>query len=328
MPTLSPTSNSETEVRIRPTRGQQAGLLRLAMFAAVLVLTALVLDRILNQAIHGVRFGEIGAMNRALYGDLGSEIVVDGSSRAVFHYDPRVLQKVTGMTAFNIGCVGSGTQMHLGFLRAYLRLNHTPPRVLIQNLDLPPVGRSVALMQQVEYYPYLSEPEIRDAVPGWRGWTLAHIPLYRVLRLNSRLLWLSAFTTRLPGNQEYFTNGYIEGVGHWSHPMHQSPVRVRMDPQDMADLETIASLAQSRGIELWMVVSPFYSGYTAKIMNRQEYLEQYAAIASRHGARFLDYSDSPIARDIQNFTDDVHLTPRGATIFSEDLAKRLKKDRR
>lgn len=60
---------------------------------------------------------------------------ISASSRALTHYDPRIIREVTGRVAFNIGLNGSQPDMQLARLQAYLEHNQKPA-LLIHNLDL------------------------------------------------------------------------------------------------------------------------------------------------------------------------------------------------
>ena len=139
-------------------------LLRGAAFFTLLGATTTGTDALVTHGLRQLRAGTFGVWNRIVTGRVGTDIVVSGSSRALNHYDPRVLAQATGLTAFNIGLNGSQTDMQLARLRVYLRHNRRP-RLLIHNLDLFSLQVSPGeVFDPAQYLPYLDEPALQQAL--------------------------------------------------------------------------------------------------------------------------------------------------------------------
>jgi len=107
---------------LKRTRG--CGLLRLMGFFCLMVLVAFVLDRVFTVGLRRIETSEFGASNKVFSGQVNANIVISGSSRALVHYDPRIIQNITGLTAYNLGRNAAQTDMQCAFLKTYL--NTTP----------------------------------------------------------------------------------------------------------------------------------------------------------------------------------------------------------
>ena len=96
-------------------------LARLAAFFALLALLVFATHAAITHGLRSTRTSQFGTLNRVMDGEVNADIVITGSSRAVVHYDPRVIEKATGLTAFNLGRNGSQTDMQVAFFKAYLK---------------------------------------------------------------------------------------------------------------------------------------------------------------------------------------------------------------
>src|SRR6185503_19432905 len=77
------------------------------LFVAGGMASALVLQAILIRGLARAEEGNVGIMNHVMRGDIDAEVVISGSSRAMYHYDPEVIESVTGLRSFNIGRNGT-----------------------------------------------------------------------------------------------------------------------------------------------------------------------------------------------------------------------------
>src|SRR5436190_23548407 len=110
------------------------GVRRLAFFFFALAIMAVCLNAAFTRGFRNIKTSEFGISNRVMSGTINAQIVISGSSRAFVHYDPRIIQSITGETAFNLGQNGVQTDLQLAFLKTYLRHN-TRPDLIIHNLD-------------------------------------------------------------------------------------------------------------------------------------------------------------------------------------------------
>src|SRR5690349_10564607 len=107
---------------------------KVTLFFVVLAASAAALDRCVNTGLRRMAVGECGVSNQMLNGTINTEILINGSSRALCHYDPRIIEATTSLKAFNIGHNASQTDVQLAMLKTYLKHN-SKPRLVIQNLD-------------------------------------------------------------------------------------------------------------------------------------------------------------------------------------------------
>ena len=110
------------------------GFFKIAAFFALVAAICFAVDKMALAGLRRVKTCGFGVSNKLFEGRINADVVISGSSRALVHYDPRVIQAVVGCSAFNIGLNGSQTDMQVAVLSAYLKHNKKPS-VVLHNLD-------------------------------------------------------------------------------------------------------------------------------------------------------------------------------------------------
>ena len=85
--------------------------------------------------MHQIETSGFGVFNRIMSGRVNAGILISGSSRALTHYESKVIEEMTKCSTLNIGRNGSQTDMQLAFLKTYLK-NNSKPKLILHNLDL------------------------------------------------------------------------------------------------------------------------------------------------------------------------------------------------
>jgi len=330
-----PVRPDEDEIRAAVAGGGFAlrDLLKPLYFFSLVAVSAVALHQLINSGLRQISTSEFGTFNRVVAGDVNADILINGSSRALVHYDPRVIQKITGRTACNLGRNALQTDMQLAFLKAYLAHNRKPAMV-IQNLD----PFTFVTTHQGEIYapgfflPYLNEESIYQALlkvdPG--VWKWKYLPLYGYVVEDMRFTWVLGLE-RLAGfqppedNFQGFEPRHSPWTGDFDRFREHNPdgIELAIEPQAVRDLEGLIEVCRQQGVVLVLVYSPEYVGMQALERNRDEVFAKFRQVAERFQVPVWDYSDSPLCRDRANFYNSQHLNAEGAEAFSADLARRL-----
>ena len=311
---------------------QRSAILRIAAFSAWLLAAFVALHALISGGLRRLETGAFGVTNRIVAGQVNAEIVISGSSRALNHYDPRIIHSVTGKSAFNIGRNGSQTDMQLAVLKMYLAHN-TKPRLVIHNLDAFSFKTSHDVYDPAQYLPYLDQEPLYAALRKIEpdAWKWRCLPLYGYAVQDMRFNWihgLRAWTGWAPREDHYmgFNPRFTQWTGDFDayRADHPQGVTFEIEPAGVNDLEELARLCQSNGIPLLFVYSPEYSEMQAMERNRSELFGQFQSSADRYHVPVWDYSDSAICRNRSYFYNSQHLNADGAAAFSQALAERLR----
>lgn len=307
------------------------GMLRIATFFMLVVALLMLADHVINRGLRRIKTSAFGVTNRVLTGRINAEIVITGSSRAVTHYDSRIIQATTGRSTFNLGINGSQTDMQLAMLKAYLNHN-TRPGLLIHNLDLFTFITTKEIYDPAQYFPYLDEEPIFNAVKKIypEAWKWRTLPLYPYAVEDMRFTWLGGIRGFLGWNPtedrfQGFTPRHTPWTGEFERfkAAHPEGLRFEIEAEGLQALDELVAICRQRGIRVLLVYSPVYYEMRALETNRDEVFAHFRRISERYDAPIWDYSDSPVARDKQLFYNSQHLNADGAAAFSRALAQRL-----
>jgi hypothetical protein len=289
---------------------------------------------LLTQAllVHGLqRFdaANVGIMNRVMQGGIDARVLISGSSRAMFHYDPRIIEAATGRTAFNIGRNGTRLHEQLHLLKLYLRRNRAPD-YLIQNVDLTSLTNSTEITDPKQYIPWLHEDDVYKPLFTLRPYFVVYraFPLVAIARTSAAETAVRGLMS--PGAGEVTEHkGYAPQSQSWNEDFEKfrarnpAGVMLPIDPPAVAALRELVGIADQYGIRLTFVYSPEFQATQQTFRNRREVLQTIRDLSVREHVPFWDYSDDPISSDQANFYNSQHLNERGATAFSRSLARRL-----
>src|SRR6187200_28 len=105
--------------RNRAARAATRGLLRILIFFVLVVVLACGIDAAINHGLRSIQTSKFGAFNEMMQGKVNAHIVINGSSRALNHFDPRIIQAATGLDSYNIGMNASQIDLQLAILKTY-----------------------------------------------------------------------------------------------------------------------------------------------------------------------------------------------------------------
>ena len=324
------TEGSAPETKAMPNPGKTVR--RLVYFFGMIVVFTFAMNAMITSGLRQIKTSAFGASNQIMHGKVNAQIVITGSSRALAHYDPRIIEAIAGHTAFNLGRNGSQTDMQVAFLKAYLAHNRKPD-VVIHNLDAFTFVTTREVYDPVEYTPYLYDHELYSALQKINPniWKSRYLPLYGYVVEDINFSWIlgvKGFTGWSPP-EDYFL-GFNPRSKKWTddfqHLKANNPNGVRFDiePAGVEDVEELIRVCRENGIQLIFVYSPEYVEMQSLTRNRVEIFSRFHGLAERFGVPLWDYSDWRYSGHQEFFQNSQHLNADGAAVFSSDMAERLK----
>lgn len=304
----------------------------LALFLATFSALAIGLNGLITWGLWHVKTGQYGVSNRLMRGEINADIVINGSSRALSGFDPRIIQATTGLSAYNIGRNGSQTDMQLAVLKAYLEHNRKP-QIVIQSLDSFSFVATHEVYNPAQYVPYLDDAalwnQLRQINPSI--WKSRYVPLYGYVVDDMSMSWVLGLEELIgwPQREDYFL-GYNPRTLRWTAEFksfksaNPNGVNWPIEQEGKQSLEELIQVCQSNGVKLIFVYAPEYSEMQSLTRNRSEVFRDFHRLSEEYGVPIWDYSDWRYAADTRYFQNSQHLNADGAEVFSADLAGRLR----
>lgn len=306
-------------------------IVKIVLFAILLYGLAWGLDYVISKGQ-----SQIGGYPQQTWTEIGAEIldcdgVIMGTSRGLEHYNPQIIDSITGYRFYNLGMGGYPLNVELMKYRYYCR--HNPiPKYIIYDVDyiVMNICNSVVHDHQSEQYlPLIYDKQMRTELRNI-GYSFfdVYFPLVRWWGYQTQIkqsIW------EYLGLKHYCF--YPSYQGHMPDPDPYDPKRLHftdsvpglLNDQAMCLFESSMQQWVEDSIQVILINSPKYSPLLA--MNQYPNLDVYYfdSIATMYHVPFINYCDSSfwMCTDSTLFNAGVHLTPQGTKIFSNQLAHDL-----
>lgn len=286
-------------------------LIFLLLFAAI--------DRAVGEGLTALiahaKGGDTGR-NNEIADHVTADIIVFGSSRAIHHYDPRILGKDLGMTCYNAGRDGNGILMMYPYYKM-LSARYSP-KLIIYDLS----GFDVDQDDHSKYLVWLRQFYGRPAVDSM-VWDINPAERYKMLcqayRYNGKSLQIVSDAIH-PLQQDILGYKPLTGSLNYAPPATDSAVGQKpIDPFKEKYLVRLIQDCKRSGTKLVFYVSPTYGH-----RHRSTHYAAIQRLCRSHGIPlFYHQNDRRFISDRRYFQDSVHLNAFGAEKYSEVVAREI-----
>lgn len=267
--------------------------------------------------------GEYHEISYALK-NVDEEVLIFGSSRAVRHYDPVVIQDSLKLSAFNVGKLGN-TLLYSDAVFEQILSYHKPKMVI---LDISPIefaktererGQK-SMVNALLKFDHL--PMIENKIQAVSPKELILSKLFRTYKFNSALYTLLVNDNGRSDLDE--TRGFEarKGVRVTQHLVNEDNVDYQEDPLLVNTFHNFLKKARQNNIQVHVVISPT----TLKQSNTS--VAKIKSITKSYGFDFIDVSFRPEFREVSFYYDQTHLNETGARKFSALIGGALGNDRK
>lgn len=305
-------------------------LLKSIVFAIVAYCFALGLDWLICRGLLNMedyRFQDYQAM---LEGKMNNEVLIMGNSRGKSHFDTAIIDSLSGFSSFNIGIGGYPINVQLAKYQLY-REHNEKPEIIIQNIDFSTLRIVNDIRHQHEseqFFPLVYDPTIRKTLKelGYGVFDL-YVPLYRMFGYQQVIkngLIESLHIKHYISRPSY--KGYLPETGKWNGRTLRDmpPEKVVLSDESKRVFSQFLNQCKKDSINVVLVNSPMFYGAQEKLIGYKEARSYFEQVAEEYGYLYLDYTESPMCRDTNNFCVSVHLNARATSHFTEILCKDLK----
>ncbi len=291
-------------------------------YVIFLVVFTLVLDFAFGKLYESLYFSKESRKNDHLIHSVletHEDILIFGSSRALHHYNPEIIEDSLGMTCYNVGSGGQNIYYHLSLLQSALE-RYTPKIAILELMSIdfevtPPQWDTEKLGTLLPFVNHSAAS--REAV---------------LLRTEQEKLKL--FSNIYPFNSlqySIFRNNVLPYDNHnkgfmpinriWDKPIETKEVKPGMiDERKMLALYNFIETCQNNNIQLYVFVSPHFVDFNGK----STYTYVSELLKEKFGIAVLSFeNDSLFLANKAFFADPFHLNVEGANVLSSEVAARL-----
>lgn len=291
-------------------------LYKLLLFGAIVVVADFSVGTLLTAMQKRAKGG--GLYDRNYIADRANEdILFFGSSRAMHHYVPTLIEDSMQCTSYNCGADGNGAVLMYG--RYKLLTQRYTPKVIIYDAnvdyDFSANDNLKYLSHLKDYYDYPCIDSIFSAVEKKETLKMNS----KLYRHNSKIISIAS-NFILNRKNDYKGYSPLYGTMEVIPDAPEESPSVAVDSLKLSFLKALAEDCRSKGIKLIFTISPFYF--------RQNMLA-YApleSLCSEYGIPLLNHAaDTIFVGKKEYFKDSTHLNHDGALLFTSLLVPELKR---
>lgn len=246
------------------------------------------------------------------------EILIFGSSRAIHHYNPKIITDSLGMSCYNCGQDGNGIVLFYGWWQLIEDRYH--PKMIIYD-----VNPNFDLLVSEDNHKYLgwlrSEYENKRVKQIFED--IDPTEKYKMhsmmFRYNSKFLQI--ITDCIHPLFRISSNGYLPYQGKMDKMRikYKKNEDIRIDSLKLRYIHEFVKDTKKCGVKLVFVASPIWYGTDEKEINCIK------NISKMYNIPFYDFSNnnSYVHKDVL-FKDGNHLNSKGADLFTSELSHLLK----
>jgi hypothetical protein len=303
-------------------------------FIMPLIILAYPLDLVISSNLKKSNWfasGEYLSWNDIYNGEINSEIVIYGSSKAWTGINPRTISEGLNMTCYNLGI--DGHNFWLEYLRHLELLEHNPkPEVIIVSVDALNLHIRDDLYNYEQFLPYmLNNDNITYYTSIYEGFLPVEykIPLIRYLgegrAATNALINLIAIDSSEPVRYKGFRANDYEWNEDFDIAKEQmDSYYVELDSASISLFDKFLCECESVDIDVVFVYIPDYYEGQEFISNRHEIVRLYQIFADKYNIPFLDYSSDPMCMQKKYFYNASHLNLDGTIVFNRKFVADLK----
>lgn len=245
------------------------------------------------------------------------DILFFGSSRAMHHYVPAVVEDSLHCSSYNCGADGNGAVLMYG--RYKLLTQRYTPKVIIYDANMDydfSVNDNLKYLSHLrDYYDYPCIDSIFSVVEGKEGLKMNS----KLYRHNSKIISIAS-NFILNRKNDYKGYSPLFGTMEVVPEVPEESVPVVTDSLKLSFLEAIAEDCRAKGIKLIFTISPFYF---------EQNMSDYApleAFCKKYEIPLLNHAaDTTFLGKKEYFKDSTHLNHDGAVLFTSVLISELKR---
>lgn len=292
-----------------------------------------ILEEIINFSVTKIKVGEYGVMNRINGGVINADVLVSGSSRALKAVNPKIIERETGLTCFNIAADGADLGVQLPKLKWYLNKNKKP-KILVQ--DIAQFGDVISnrIYEPFKYLPYLDDDSLYNGLlrvdkDFWiHKYLFPSNLIYYNFDFYAKLFQELYLTLKKEDN---FINGFLPDNSKWSGNFE---LLQKENPDGFVSyfseeyknyLYQLKQLCKENEIVLLFTVLPVYYKIQEITKKKEAAIDFYKTLEQYPFTYYVDFLDAEFTSNQENFYNFTHLNLNGANKYSIFLAESLNK---
>lgn len=310
-------------------------LIKLILYLFSIIIVCYTVQYFVDAGFYKYTADDYLVWNKIFFGKAEADIIINGSSRALVEFDPKIIEDSTHLTCFNIGVNGGELTTIKSRWDSYLAYNKKP-KFLIKNFDIILFDEENFIVNKEKYLPYLSKYTVSSNLEtiDAKIWLEKIIPLFKYRGLNHLIsLGIKSYFNMIDKIETKSYKGYTPVNKNWDYSFAKIKARHKKgifipDKRFQFGFKYFIELnneCKKSGVKLIIVHAPMYYELQEMLPQMDSIINVMEQLARKNHFQFWDYSKDSLSFSKEYSYNSEHLNKKGAEIFSKQLASDLKK---
>lgn len=266
-----------------------------------------------------------GTVEKIMLHQLDADIAVFGSSVAWVHFDPMVIENVTGASCYNFGINGANFIQYEGLLKEYLEYSES--KIIVLAGTSTEFIKRESIYEIDRYYDWFGNENVYTSLASidpLLAWRSRYIPMYDIITLNKKIYRISlrGLLGQTYSILEREVKGFSPKQRSWKAKEVDGNFLIEVDNEVIKKYQETIIAINRKGKRVVLILAPIYVDGQKSIVNLNEVRKAYQTLAGEENI-FLDFTYSEICQNKSFFYNNTHLNAEGAKLFSREFSKKL-----
>lgn len=305
-------------------------IIKTLVFLLIIISLFTIICYITNNGLQKSEFGNLKEWKEIFAGEINSQILIQGSSRARVQYNTYIIDSLLNTDSYNMGMDGSPFDIQYFRFKTYLETN-PPPNIIIQNVDLDLLNKNQVVFQKYQFLPFLNNVKFKELL--YKNGVISNSDnLLPFLRYYGQPKAIQIGFLEYTGIKHFKSKGIKGFIGvdkKWDGSNYEKKKKTGINHwKTYPDMEQLflcfLEECKRKNIKVVLVYAPIYYELQKNTVNFTESESYYKDIAKKKGLLFLNYCNDTISFNKKYFYNVTHLNIKGAEIFTKKLSEDLK----
>lgn len=289
-----------------------------AIFFFIWFIITGIIDFYYTKDIKKQHIREIDTWERILGDSIDANVFIFGSSRAMSHYKPSIIDSITGLNCYNFGLDGKTTESDIMLYNILKKHVSNYPKYVLWDIYFYSFDYASKYGDK-QFTPYLFNQEIWNSINNDNlHFTIIdkYIPLLRYWREQVFPIYNGCFKDSKKGysnlNERWSPEGMLEAK--------LNPKEYTIEPELALQFKHTIKELKANGTNVIIVSSPFYFEGLDGVANISSIIDSIQLYANQVQCPLYNFTNDPICYDTSFFFNAWHMNDKGASIFSTKIA--------
>lgn len=258
-----------------------------------------------------------------------------GNSRSMNHFNPIVIDDVTGFKSYNIGIHGTDLPYHFMAIKKYIQC-HPKPKVFVLSVDFTTLDIHAPSYNFLEFYQFKHDTVIFNTLSKYIyryqiPFSFEYFTLQKLLtepdnnKLHSiKHVFLKENRKTESKFKPVLLRGYDSIAAKIDMPLEENHSYEEVVSEESYQLlEELISFCRKNNVDVVFVSTPVFSAYKKVVRNYKEINDNIRELCNKSSVKFMDYTNDTMCSNESYFYGYLHLNAKGSVVFSNKFAADL-----